>query len=330
LQASLRPGAAHLSMSTISPGAARALAAEHEARGPRTLLGARKAWRSQRPTARDERRRVIMGLQAYRAKRDFQRTREPRGGETASTEGHSFVVQEHAARRLHYDLRLELDGVLKSWAVTRGPSLVPGEKRLAVEVEDHPIEYGGFEGTIPEGEYGAGSVIIWDRGVWEPIGDPREGLAKGHLDFRLHGEKLKGRWALIRMAPRRGVNRNLWLLIKARDEEAREASDPDILTEAPRSVVSGREIEDVGEGDAVWNSRSSGRRGEDKAAAKRARKSEAASRAKARPAAVAAKAAPKRLVAADPPTAPTKTVGRAVAVKLTHPDRVYWPDVGLT
>jgi bifunctional non-homologous end joining protein LigD len=198
-----------------------------------------------------------MGLRAYHAKRDFERTREPRGGAVSATKGHSFVVQKHAARRLHYDFRLELDGVLKSWAITRGPSLVPGEKRLAVEVEDHPLEYGTFEGTIPKGQYGGGSVIIWDRGAWEPEGDPHKALAKGHLDFRLDGEKLKGRWHLVRMAPRRGEKRKNWLLIKASDEEAREVSDPDILVDEPQSVVSGRDIDEVGEGDEVWDSSSS-------------------------------------------------------------------------
>jgi bifunctional non-homologous end joining protein LigD len=218
-----------------------------------------------------------MGLRAYRAKRDFERTREPRGGAVSAAAGHSFVVQKHAARRLHYDFRLELDGVLKSWAITRGPSLVPGEKRLAVEVEDHPLEYGTFEGTIPKGQYGGGSVIIWDRGTWEPEGDPHKGLAKGHLDFRLDGEKLKGRWHLVRMAPRHGEKRKNWLLIKATDEAARAASDPDILVGEPQSVVSGRDIDEVGEGDEVWDS-SSGRRGpnegKSRARAKRAGKSE--------------------------------------------------------
>ena len=114
------------------------------------------------------------------------------------------MIQKHAATRLHYDLRLELDGVMKSWAVTRGPSLVPGEKRLAVQVEDHPIEYNNFEGTIPKGEYGGGTVLIWDRGRWEPEGDPHKGYAKGHLDFTLDGRKLKGRWHLVRMRKRPG------------------------------------------------------------------------------------------------------------------------------
>ena len=191
-----------------------------------------------------------LGLEAYRAKRNFERTSEPHGGSSRLADGHSFVVQEHAASRLHYDFRLELDGLLKSWAVTKGPSLVPTEKRLAVEVEDHPIEYGGFEGTIPKGQYGGGSVIIWDRGTWEPKGDPHEGLAKGRLDFILHGEKLKGYWHLVRMGARRGNKRN-WLLIKGKDEEAREASEPDILVDEAQSVVSGRTVNEVGEDNQI-------------------------------------------------------------------------------
>jgi bifunctional non-homologous end joining protein LigD len=187
-------------------------------------------------------------LEAYRAKRDFNVTQEPSGaGKTkkAAKSGLSFVVQKHAARRLHYDFRLELDGVLKSWAVAKGPSLVPGEKRLAVHVEDHPLDYGGFEGTIPEGQYGAGSVIVWDRGVWTPEGDPEKGLAKGHLDFTLDGEKLKGRWHLVRMAHRPGERTDNWLLIKAHDEFAREPDDPDILEEVPLSVLSGKPVEAI-------------------------------------------------------------------------------------
>ena len=132
-----------------------------------------------------EGRLTIDGLETYRRKRDFKTTAEPRGRKIAARKGDSYVIQKHAARRLHYDLRLEMDGVLKSWAVTRGPSLVPGEKRLAVHVEDHPLEYGDFEGTIPKGEYGGGTVIVWDRGRWKPIGDPHKGYAKGHLEFEL-------------------------------------------------------------------------------------------------------------------------------------------------
>ncbi len=127
-----------------------------------------------------------MGLEAYRKKRNFAATPEPKGEALPKT-SNAFVVQKHDATRLHYDFRLALDGVLKSWAVTRGPSLIPGEKRLAVAVEDHPLEYGDFEGTIAKGEYGGGSVIVWDRGEWSPIGDPHKGLKKGHLEFELHG-----------------------------------------------------------------------------------------------------------------------------------------------
>ncbi|HUI96916.1 MAG TPA: DNA ligase D [Xanthobacteraceae bacterium] len=195
-----------------------------------------------------------MGLQTYHAKRKFGVTSEPRG-KIARRKGNQFVIQKHAARRLHYDLRLELDGVMKSWAVTRGPSLVPGEKRLAVQVEDHPIAYNTFEGTIPEGQYGAGTVMIWDRGTWEPDGDPHKGLAKGSLDFALQGEKLNGRWHLVRMRGRPGEKRDNWLLIKARDEGARDADDPDILQDAPDSVVSGRSIESIARGKSrVWQS----------------------------------------------------------------------------
>ncbi len=183
-------------------------------------------------------------LKTYREKRDFRRTAEPEPRVKPGI-GWQFVVQKHAARRLHYDLRLELDGVLKSWAVTRGPSLVPGEKRLAVQTEDHPMDYLEFEGNIPEGEYGGGSVIVWDRGHWVPDGDPHHGLKKGHLTFSLDGERLKGRWHLVRMRPRPGEKKQQWLLFKARDEYAREASDPAIVEEATTSFLTGREIEDV-------------------------------------------------------------------------------------
>jgi bifunctional non-homologous end joining protein LigD len=188
-------------------------------------------------------------LEAYRAKRDFAVTQEPSGArgtkKKAAKSALSFVVQKHAARRLHYDFRLELDGVLKSWAVAKGPSLVPGEKRLAVHVEDHPLDYGGFEGTIPEGQYGAGSVIVWDRGVWTPEGDPHKGYAKGHLNFTFDGDKLKGGWHLVRMAQKPGERGDNWLLIKAHDSFAREAGDPDILIEAPLSVLSGQPVEAI-------------------------------------------------------------------------------------
>lgn len=197
-----------------------------------------------------------MGLQLYHKKRKFDVTPEPRGRQ-ARAKGHRFVIQKHAARRLHYDLRLELDGVMKSWAVTRGPSLVPGEKRLAVHVEDHPIEYNDFEGTIPQGQYGGGTVMIWDRGAWMPEGDPHKGLKKGHLSFTLDGEKLHGQWHLIRLRGRPNEKRENWLLIKAHDEAARTDKDPDVLEEMDRSVVTGRSISEIAEGKGrqrVWQS----------------------------------------------------------------------------
>lgn len=191
-----------------------------------------------------------MTLERYREKRDFRATPEPPGQvQPAAGTGGRFVVQKHAARRLHYDFRLEMDGVLKSWAVTRGPSLDPAEKRLAVEVEDHPLDYADFEGTIPKGEYGGGTVIVWDRGHWAPVHDPVRGMKKGHLEFTLEGEKLKGRWHLVRMAARRGEARVNWLLIKGEDAEARGAEAPDILDDAPLSVLTGRDLEAVARGD---------------------------------------------------------------------------------
>lgn len=186
----------------------------------------------------------MANLDTYRQKRNFRSTAEPKGRK-ARRIGNAFVIQKHAARRLHYDLRLEMAGVLKSWAVTRGPSLVPGEKRLAVEVEDHPLAYGDFEGTIPKGHYGGGSVIVWDRGTWTPIGDAEKGYRKGHLEFELEGEKLSGRWHLVRMQKKPDEKRNNWLLIKADDEAGRSADDPDILEERPESVKTDRRIEDL-------------------------------------------------------------------------------------
>src|SRR5712675_2272643 len=139
-------------------------------------------------------------LSRYQSKRDFSKTAEPSGDTTvAPSERRRFVIQKHAATRLHYDFRLELDGVFKSWAVTRGPSFDPKDKRLAVEVEDHPLEYGDFEGTIPTGQYGAGTVEVWDRGFWFPEGDPRKGWRGGNLKFRLEGERMRGGWVLVRM-----------------------------------------------------------------------------------------------------------------------------------
>ena len=195
----------------------------------------------------------MAGLKTYWSKRRFDVTAEPRG-KAAKKRGHAFVIQKHAATRLHYDLRLELDGVMKSWAVTRGPSLVPGDKRLAVEVEDHPIEYNKFEGTIPKGQYGGGTVMLWDRGSWSPDHDAHRGLEKGHLDFHLDGERLSGGWHLVRMRKRPGEKRNNWLLIKSDDEAARTAKDKDILEQNMRSVTTGRTMDEIAQGNAVWQS----------------------------------------------------------------------------
>ncbi|WP_431299107.1 DNA ligase D [Tabrizicola sp. BL-A-41-H6] len=195
-----------------------------------------------------------MALETYREKRNFGVTPEPKG-RRAKGKGNSFVVQKHDATRLHYDLRLEMDGVLKSWAVTRGPSLVAGEKRLAVHVEDHPLEYGDFEGTIPKGEYGAGTVILWDRGQWMPVGDAAKGYAKGHLEFELQGEKLRGGWHLVRMQAKPGEKRENWLLIKADDEYSRPENAPDLLEESPLSVKTGRDLPEVATEAPGWSSK---------------------------------------------------------------------------
>jgi bifunctional non-homologous end joining protein LigD len=191
-------------------------------------------------------------LREYHRKRDFARTPEPAGGRRAAKpERGIFVVQKHAARRLHYDFRLELDGVLLSWPIPKGPSLSPRARRLAVRTEDHPIEYADFEGIIPKGEYGGGTVLVWDRGTWEPEGDPRRGLREGKLTFRLRGEKLRGRWHLVRTGG--DGKKQSWLLIKSRDDEADESRD--IVAERPESVISGRTIEQVAaEPAAVWRS----------------------------------------------------------------------------
>jgi bifunctional non-homologous end joining protein LigD len=214
----------------------------------------------------------LRNLSTYRQKRDFEKTAEPSGeARVAPSKRRRFVIQKHDATRLHYDLRLEFDGVFKSWAVTKGPSLDPHDKRLAVEVEDHPLDYGDFEGTIPEGQYGGGTVQLWDRGYWESE-DPERGFKKGDLKFTLEGEKLHGSWVLVRMRhDRNGGKRTNWLLIKHRDEFAKEGKANTIL-DADQSVASGRSMDQIangkgkapkpfmtaksgrGKADAVWNS----------------------------------------------------------------------------
>lgn len=199
-------------------------------------------------------------LDAYRARRDFSHTSEPKGdvAERRRTGKGVYVVQKHRARRLHFDFRLELDGVLKSWAVTRGPSLDPREKRLAVRTEDHPLEYGAFEGTIPEGEYGGGAVMLWDRGTWTPQGDPRRSLESGHFKFDLDGERLKGGFALVRMARRAREHRENWLLVKEKDCFADPSIDP--IREWTKSVATGRTFDEIAADADVWNSETGARR----------------------------------------------------------------------
>ncbi len=216
-------------------------------------------------------------LSTYRRKRDFTKTAEPSGTlPVKASKQLRYVIQKHAATRLHYDLRLELGGVFKSWAVTRGPSLTPQDKRLAVEVEDHPLDYGDFEGTIPKGQYGGGTVQLWDRGFWQPLGDlsAEAQLKKGELKFVLAGERLQGSWVLVRMkSDREGGKRTNWLLIKHRDEFARDAAATQKMIDEDASIASGRTMSEIAAGkgrapkpfmlgsqklaraDAIWNSK---------------------------------------------------------------------------
>ncbi len=245
-------------------------------------------------------------LAKYRSMRDFENTAEPTGNTARAHAGNSFVIQKHAARRLHYDFRLELDGVLLSWSVPKGPSLAPSERRLAVRTEDHPLDYAGFEGIIPKGQYGGGTVVVWDRGTWTPDGDPRAMLAKGRLSFTLDGDKLHGKWHLIKTKPQ--GNQETWLLFKSRDDEADDRRD--IVAERPESVVSGRTVEQVAEApEAVWQSN---RVAEPTVADKRAAK-------------IAATAPPRSkhdLLA---------LVGKLpLGYKLTNLDKVLYPEQGIT
>ncbi|MBP0615466.1 DNA ligase D [Jiella mangrovi] len=200
----------------------------------------------------------MASLETYNEKRDFGRTKEPRG-KAGRTKGEAYLIQKHDATRLHYDFRLEHDGVLLSWAVTKGPSYNPSDKRLAVRTEDHPLDYGSFEGTIPKGQYGGGTVMLWDTGTWKPLGDVSDGLEKGELKFELSGERLEGRWVLVRMKPRKKEKRENWLLIKEKDDLARPGEDgEDFLAGEMTSVVSGRSMEDIaaeegGEGGDQWS-----------------------------------------------------------------------------
>ena len=210
------------------------------------------------PTKKPDRKKSP--LAEYQKKRDFTRTLEPKGRSPVKRSTLAFVIQKHAARALHFDLRLELDGVMKSWAVPKGPSLDPTVKRLAMQVEDHPVEYNSFEGTIPAGEYGGGTVMLWDRGTysfWEDDPDPverlREGYAKGDFKFELLGKRLKGTWVLVRIK-RGSPDKPQWLLIKHRDEFAKPGSE--IVEEEITSVATGRTMYEITAGDKPTKGRS--------------------------------------------------------------------------
>jgi len=257
-----------------------------------------------------------MGLRDYRRKRDFRKTPEPAGAvaDVSRSKSRTFVVQKHAASRLHYDFRLELEGVLKSWAIPKGPSLDPADKRLAMHVEDHPLEYGSFEGIIPKGQYGGGTVLLWDHGTWEPVGDPHKAYRAGSLKFTLNGEKLRGGFALVKIGARRSdrADDRSWLLIKERDRQASAGHAKPIVESQPDSVTSGRSLEQIAAaGDRVWQSN----RGDD---------------AEAPP-----ESAPRRAARAvdghrskQSATAPGET--SVAGVRLTHADRVLYPRLGTT
>src|SRR3954451_15259580 len=206
--------------------------------------------------------KVPLDIETYNKKRDFSKTKEPRGRKLKG-KGDSFVVQKHDAPRLHWDFRLELDGVLKSWAVPKGPSLDPGENRLAMRTEDHPLDYGAFEGTIPKGEYGGGTVMLWDVGRWipDPRKDPSKTIEEGHLHFTLEGERMKGEWVMFRLNPKPGEKAQPWMLKKVTDEYA----DPDhgdaLVDNEVTSVTTGRTMAEIASGEDVWRSNRGGQKG---------------------------------------------------------------------
>ena len=209
--------------------------------GTATGTGAAKPAKARRSAPKQD--QESQALVRYHAKRDFTKTAEPaatplRGSGSGRDQGLVFVIQKHWASRLHYDVRLELDGVMVSWAVPKGPSYDPAVKQLAIHVEDHPIHYNTFEGDIPKGEYGGGTVIVWDRGIWEPVGNPREGLAKGKLIFKLHGQKLAGLWEFVRISKPGDKKQEQWLFLKKRaDAWARPSTEYDVIAALPDSVM---------------------------------------------------------------------------------------------
>jgi bifunctional non-homologous end joining protein LigD len=251
----------------VKKSAPKSKSLQAQTRGPKapkqtgTKAAASEAPRSSSRASAGPKRKASTGtaLAEYVAKRDFTRTAEPKGGKAPSSKKLRYVIQKHAASRLHFDLRLELDGVMKSWAVPKGPSLDPSVKRLAMQVEDHPIEYNTFEGTIPEGEYGGGTVMLWDRGTYEyggtmggdPVDALRTAYAKGDFKFILHGERLHGSWVLVRTR-RDERGKAQWLLIKHRDEHAVEGAEDEDRPET--SVSTRRTMEEIAQGRNVWRS----------------------------------------------------------------------------
>ena len=203
-----------------------------------------------------------LDIETYNAKRDFAKTKEPKGRKLKG-KGDSFVVQKHDASRLHWDLRLELDGVLKSWAVPKGPSLDPDDKRLAMRTEDHPLDYGTFEGTIPKGEYGGGTVMLWDQGRWvpEPGKDPSKTIEEGHLHFSLEGERMKGEWVMFRLKPKPGEKAESWMLKKVTDEHAQADNGDALIDNCVTSVTTDRTMAEIAAGRDVWRSNRGGRKG---------------------------------------------------------------------
>ncbi len=198
-------------------------------------------------------------LETYREKRDFTKTGEPSGAHKSSRKDHGYLIQKHEARNLHFDFRLEHEGVLKSWAIPRGPSMDPGDKRLAVRTEDHPVEYGKFEGSIPKGQYGGGTVMLWDEGTWEPVEDPDEGFKEGKLKFVIHGKRLQGGFALVRLRSDTGrkQGKENWLLIKEKDEFARPGEGGDLIESQLTSIHSGLEMDEIAEEQPEWHSNES-------------------------------------------------------------------------
>jgi bifunctional non-homologous end joining protein LigD len=207
-------------------------------------------------------KRVPLDIETYNRKRDFSKTKEPKGRKLKD-KGDSFVVQKHDASRLHWDFRLELDGVLKSWAVPKGPSLDPGENRLAMRTEDHPLDYGGFEGTIPKGEYGGGTVMLWDQGRWipDPRKDPSKTIDEGHLHFTLEGERMKGEWVMFRLKPKPGEKAEPWMLKKVTDDFAEPEDGNALVDNCVTSVTTGRTMAEIAVGKDVWRSNRGGQKG---------------------------------------------------------------------